>query len=114
MARVKLNQETLGLSSVFGRMTHAHVKDCFKEEEAIYFIVAAGELGKAIGKGGSMIHRVQEEFGKKIKVIEYRSDVISFVRNVIYPVKVQEIVEEDNCIIIRDEDRKKRDKEGIF
>jgi len=108
LARVKFDQETLGLSSIFSKMTHAHVKDCFKEEDILYFVVAAGELGKAIGKGGSMIKKVQEKFGKKVRVIEFRNNPVSFVKNVIYPVRVNEIVEENGVIIIRDDDRKKK------
>ena len=108
MVRVKFDQETLGLSSIFSRITRANVKDCFKEGEVLYFVVSTGELGKAIGKGGVMIKKVQDKFGKKVRVIEYRNDVVSFVRNVIYPVQVQEIVDEEGVIFIRDEDRRKK------
>lgn len=108
MARVKIDQEALGWSSLMERITHARVKDCFKEEDTIYFVVAPGELGKAIGKGGSMIRKVQEKFGKPVKVIEFRDDIVSFIKNIIYPVRVEEIVEEDGVVYIRDEDRKKK------
>jgi len=106
LARVKLDQDTFGLSSIMERITRARVKSCFKEDDTIYFIVDVGELGKAIGKGGINIKRVQQEFGKKIKVIEYRNDPVSFTRNVIYPVKVEEIVLENDEVIIKDSNKK--------
>jgi len=106
MTRLKLDPDSIGLSSLMERITRARVKDCFKDEETVYFIVSQGEMGKALGKGGSNIKRVQQELGKKIKVIEFRDDVKDFIRNVIYPLKVEEIFEEDGVIIIRDSSKK--------
>ncbi len=106
MARVKLDQDTFGLCSIMERITKARVKCCFKDDDTIYFVVDIGELGKAIGKGGINIKRVQQEFGKKIKVIEFRNDPASFVRNIIYPVKVEEIVEDGKEILIKDSSKK--------
>jgi transcription termination/antitermination protein NusA len=108
MARVKLDQETLGLSSLMERITGARVKDCFRDDadETIYFIVEIGQLGKAVGKGGVNIKRVQREFNKKIKVIEFRSNVASFIKNIIYPLKVEEILQEDNIIFIKESSKK--------
>lgn len=108
MERLKLDQETLELSSLMERITNARVKDCFKDEanETIYLIVAPGELGKAIGKGGSNIRLVQEKVGKKVRVIEYSDNLATFVRNLIYPLNVAEISEEAGNLIIRDESKK--------
>ena len=106
MARVKLDQDLLGLSTIMERLSKARVKDCFKFEETIYFVVATGEMGKAVGKGGVTIKRISQELGKKIRVIEYRDNVISFVKNVIYPLKVEEIVEEEGVILLKDSSKK--------
>jgi len=106
LARVKLNQENFGLSSIMERITRAKVKDCFKDEDTIYFVVGIGELGKAIGKGGINIKKAQQEFGKKIKVIEFRNDPVSFARNLIYPLKVEEIVLEGEEVLIKDNNKK--------
>ena len=72
MVRVKLDQETVGLSLVMENVSGARVKDCFQDDDTIYFIVAQGEIGKAIGKSGMNIKRVQDELHKKIKVVEFR------------------------------------------
>ncbi len=106
MARVKLDQETLGLSVVLEKITHARIKHCFKENDVIYFVVAPGDLGKAVGKGGSMIQRVQAEIGKRVRVIEFRENVVDFVKNVIYPLSVEEIVEEGNAVLLKDPSKK--------
>jgi len=102
LARIKLDQEAMGYSLVMEQLTHVHVKDCFREEDMVYFVVATGELGRAVGKGGVVIKRVQEQLGKKVRVIEYRDNPVDFVKNVIYPLTAQEVIEEESKIIIRD------------
>ena len=106
MGRLKLDTDTLGLGTVMERITRTRVKDCFKEEDTVYFVVGSGELGKAVGKGGSNIKKVQEELGKKIKVIEFRSNVTDFVKNIIYPLKVEQVVEEEGIVKIKESSKK--------
>ena len=89
------------------RITRARVKNCFLEENIVYFIVARGDLGKAIGKGGINIKKAQEKIGKKIKVIEYSDKVEGFIKNLIYPLKVEEIIQEsERVIFIKDPSKK--------
>lgn len=106
MVRLKLDPETLGLSSVMERITKTRVKDCFNDGETVYFIVSFGELGKAVGKAGANIKKVQHELGKRVRVIEYRDDIIGFVKNIIYPLKVEDIVEEDGSVLIKESSKK--------
>ena len=107
MTRVILNQEMMGLSSLMERITKAKVKDCFTDEEgSIFFVVAPGEIGKAIGKGASNIKRLQQELQRKIKIIEYNDNVVEFVKNIIYPLHVQSITEEQGVIVIKETNKK--------
>ncbi len=97
----------MGLSSLMERITKAKVKDCFTDEEgSIFFVVAPGEIGKAIGKGASNIKRLQQELQRKIRIIEYNDNVVEFVKNIIYPLHVQSITEEQNVIIIKETNKK--------
>jgi transcription termination/antitermination protein NusA len=106
MGRLKLDSENFGLSSMIERMTHAHVKDCFKEDGVLYVIVAAGEMGKILGKKGVIIKKLQESMGFKIKVIEFQDEVVKFVKNVVYPVKVEEIIQDNEIIYLKDSQKK--------
>lgn len=107
MKRVKLDQEMFGLSSLMERITGTRVKDCFKDDEgSIYFVVARGFLGKAVGKGGINIKKVEKNLGRKVRVIEHRENAADFVRNIIYPLKVEEISEDEDSVIIKDSNRK--------
>jgi NusA-like KH domain protein len=106
LGRLKLDPDALGISSLFERVTGVKVKDCFKDSETLYFIVAPGTIRKAVGKGGENIKRIQLKMDKRVKVIEYRDDVISFVGSVIYPITVEEIIQDDDVIFIKDSHKK--------
>ena len=100
--RLKLDQETLGLSSLIEGMLRVKVMDCFMEEEMIYVVVPAGELGRAIGKGGSTLHRLQDKLQKRVKLIEYRDNLLEFVRSAIHPLQVEEMVQQEGKLVLRD------------
>lgn len=106
MSRLKLDREALGLSSLLEKRTRARVKDCFKDEGTIYFVVAAGEVGKALGKGSENIKKIQQELGKKVRVIEYQDNLVDFVKSIIYPLKVEEVAEEGGLVVIKDSNKK--------
>ncbi len=106
MGRIKLDQDSAGFSAVMEKMTGALVKDCFQEGSTVYFIVAPGNLGKAVGRKGSNCRKVQERLGKSVRVIEYSSTPARFVENCIYPLAVEQIVEEQGSIVIKESQRK--------
>ena len=97
----------MGLSSLMEKITRARVKDCFTDEEGtIYFVVASGELGKAIGKGASNVKHLQQELQRKIRIIEYNDNVVEFVKNIIYPLRVESITKEQQIIVIKETNKK--------
>ncbi len=102
MARLKLDQESLGLSSLLEKEARVPVKDCFQNEQTLYVVVPAGLLGKALGKGGSNIRRLQDQLRRKIRMIEYNDNPAQFVRNVILPLTVREVNLEGQSLVIRD------------
>ncbi|MDO8511372.1 MAG: NusA-like transcription termination signal-binding factor [Nanoarchaeota archaeon] len=107
MTRLILNQETMGLSLLMEKITKAKVKDCFTDEEGtIYFVVASGELGKAIGKGASNIKRLQQELQRKIRIIEFSDNVAEFIKNIIYPLRIESITEEQETVVIKETNKK--------
>ncbi|MBS3169857.1 NusA-like transcription termination signal-binding factor [Candidatus Woesearchaeota archaeon] len=106
MGKVILDQETLGLSLVFERLTNARVVDCFQDKEVLYFVVAQGEMGKALGKGAVHLRRAEQEFGKRVKLIEHADDLVSFVRNVVYPLRVEEIIPGESVVTLKDTNKK--------
>ena len=91
--------------SLFESLTGAKVKDCIVND-TVMFVVHENEMGKAIGKHGSNIKRVENALKKKIKLVEFNNDVSQFVQNLISPLKAREIKEEDMIVTIYGNDTK--------
>ncbi len=106
MNRLKLDQEVLGLCSIVERVTHARVIDGFNENDMYYFVVGTGEIGKAIGERGINVQRFQQEFGKRVRMIEYNDNVAQFVKNVIYPLRVERIEVKEKEVVLSDSNKK--------
>ena len=92
---------------LFENLTRAKLKDCIANEGLI-FIVEENEIGKAIGKGGSNVHRLEGLLNKRIKIVEFSSDVKQFIRNFIMPLEVKDVNEENGIITIFGPDTKTR------
>lgn len=89
--------------ALFESMTGAKVKDCIPNEKLV-FVVEENEMGKAIGKNGINIKRMENALKKKIRLIEFSNDVLKFVRNMVYPIEISDVQREENDIIIHGKD----------
>jgi transcription termination/antitermination protein NusA len=93
--------------SVFETMTRTNVKDCFENKnKQLVFIVESGQIGRAIGKNASNVKRIEAMLKKKIRIVEFNEDVSEFIRNLIYPLDVQEITIMDGEMTIAGGDTK--------
>jgi N utilization substance protein A len=81
---LSFDAETLGYIRIFEERTGAGVKDCFESEGKLLFLVAPGEIPKAVGPAGAVIDRLKELLKKEIQVIEYSDDAETLVRNIFY------------------------------
>lgn len=108
MLKIKFDQKLIKFISMFESMTQAEVKDCIELENMLIFIVAENQIGKAIGKEGSNVRRLENLLKKKVRIIEYNKDIIKFVENIIYPNKAREIRQEEKRIMIVPSDSKSR------
>ncbi len=95
---MKYTQEMIQYMNLFENVTHTKIKDCIIGE-IITFIVEPGYIGKAIGKNGSNIKAVERLIKKKIRLIEFSSDVLQFTKNII-PIKAKDIYMENNVLNI--------------
>ncbi|MFH0868180.1 MAG: NusA-like transcription termination signal-binding factor [Candidatus Woesearchaeota archaeon] len=105
MARIKYNSDVMKYISLFESLTGAKVKDCIVND-SIFFIVHENEIGRAIGKQGSNIKRVENTLNKKIRLAEFSNDIPQFIQNLIYPLKVKEVKEEEGIVTIYADDTK--------
>jgi transcription termination/antitermination protein NusA len=107
VAKIKYSADIMKFMSLFESMTGARVKDCLVND-VVTFIVHESEMGKAIGKKGSNIRRLENVLKKRIKLVEFNSDVSKFASNLTYPLKLKDVNEEDGVVTLHAEDTKTR------
>jgi N utilization substance protein A len=88
---VELSNDDLKCIAEFESITGASVKDCLITEGAVAFIVAHGDLGRAIGKKGANITRVRQAFARQVLVFEDSEDMEQFIRNLFGQIAVKSI-----------------------
>ena len=108
MTRIKYDLNVMKHMSFFETLTQSKLKDCIVGEERIIFIVQENEIGKAIGKKGINVRKIENALNKKIKIVEFNPEVLNFIRNFIYPHQLRELKEENNIITMVGKDSKTR------
>ncbi|MEK6982951.1 MAG: NusA-like transcription termination signal-binding factor [Nanoarchaeota archaeon] len=103
MNKIKFDSNLIKLMILFESRTGAKVKDCIANKKLI-FVVEESEMGKAIGKNGINIKKMEHELRRRIKLVEYSSDVLQFIKNIIYPIEAPIIEEVNGTIIIHGKD----------
>ncbi len=97
--KVTLDQNAIQSINLFQTLTGSSVIDCVNEEDVIYFVVAEGEYGLAVGKGGVKIKNAERVFKKPINVIEYSPDCQGFIRKLVP--YAQEIEFKDKKVFVK-------------
>ena len=103
--KMKLTLETIQQITFFEKLTGAKVKDCFGND-FLTFIIEEGSVQRAV-RG---LDRVQKAFKKEIKIIGFSSDPIKFIKNLLYPVKVENVRKEEKVVIIKCQDNRTKGK----
>ncbi len=90
---IKFTTNEIRYIALFESMTGAMVKDCIVDDEngKITFLVKKGDMGLAIGKGGSTVTKVQKTVDKGVEVIEHSEDPVEFISNLMAPAKLRSI-----------------------
>ena len=109
MERIRYSADIIQYISIFESLTNSKVKDCIANE-GILFVIEENDMGRAIGKGGSNIKRVEGILKKNIRLVEFSSDVSRFLQNLIYPVEAKEIKNESGIVSICCYDMKSKGK----
>lgn len=87
---IKFTANEIRYIALFENMTGAMVKDCIIDDEhgKVTFVVKNGDMGLAIGKGGSTVSKVQRAVDKGIEIVELSDDPIQFIKNLLSPAEV--------------------------
>ena len=98
--------ELIQTINMFEQVTHARVKEAFYFKEILTFIVQEGDIYKALGKNLVNLKKLESMLQKKIKIVEYSTDLIKFITSLISPYKVESIVQDGKVVTLTDSDQK--------
>jgi N utilization substance protein A len=109
---VTLSDEAMRLITLFEDETGATARDCVVDEEydRLVFLVAAGEMGEAIGPGGQHVQSLEARLDREIKLVEDAPTAEDFVASALSPAAVYNVTisENDDRVAyaeVADEDR---------
>ena len=90
---IKITTDQMRLMSLFQNVTGATARDCVEDEkqDRVIFVVNAGKMGLAIGKGGSHIKTLQNIIKRNIELVEYSDDPKVFLKNMLNSKLVSEV-----------------------
>jgi N utilization substance protein A len=97
--KIVLDQNSIEVINLFQNLTGATVVDSISENGELYFVIAEGQYGLAVGKGGIKIKNAEKVFKKTIKVMEYSESLEKFVKNAIP--EVQEMTMNGKHILVK-------------
>jgi len=105
MIKIKYDNTLMKYISLFETLTGTQVKDCIVNDHTT-FIVHENQIAKAIGRNGSNVHRLENLLNRKIKIVEFNPQVLKFITNYIYPLRLHDIKEADGVITMIGPDTK--------
>jgi len=100
--------DLIKLMTMFESVSGVSVKDCVSTEQMIVFVVPQGDVGRAVGKGGVNVRKLERLLNKKVKVIEFSDSIDLFIRNVVSPNEVSDVIEDDGVYTLVPKDLKTR------
>lgn len=83
MSTVKYDTQELRTFNMFESITGVEAIDAILNDDTAYFIVPEGKAGMAIGKGGKVVQKVQNQLDKDVKIYEYSDNIGKFLNNVV-------------------------------
>jgi N utilization substance protein A len=93
--RVSLSDRERQFIGVFEEETGATARDCIvvdgDDETRVVFLVAAGQMGQAIGPGGQRVAKLEERLGKPVDLVEDADTPEAFVASVLSPAAVRHV-----------------------
>jgi len=108
MVKITYDLAMMQLMALFEKITKSNLKDCYIDElqTKLVFVVLPGQLWKALGPKGANVKKLELKLNRKIKIVEFNSNKLKFIENMIFPLKAKSITEENDIITILGSDIK--------
>tara|TARA_B100000315_G_scaffold249453_1_gene280689 strand:+ start:907 stop:1305 length:399 start_codon:yes stop_codon:yes gene_type:complete len=95
--------QTMRYINLLSKLTKIHTRNCFVYNDFVVFAVPAKLLSKAIGPAGKNVKALQDNLGKRVKIIADVKDVANaekFVKAIVYPVEFVSLELKDNTLVL--------------
>jgi transcription termination/antitermination protein NusA len=100
-SRIKYDSSLLKTMAFFESITHAKLRDCLVLPSGnIIFVVEEGDMAKAIGRGGENVRRISAALKKKVKMVEFSPDPVTFLGRFVSPVRPKSIAQDGSRLVI--------------
>lgn len=89
--------------NLLDRVSRVKTRKCFVYNNIVIFAVPKMMISQAIGPGASNVRRIQEQLGKKIKIVAEPAgieDAEEFVREIVSPIKFKSLELKDGFFIL--------------
>ncbi len=104
--KVTLDQQAIQTISLFQNITGSSVVDSISDDE-LYFVIAEGQFGMAIGKNGSKIKKAEKVFKKTIRIFEYATSAEGFIKKIVPDVQEIKVSGNEINVKVKPADRSK-------
>ena len=95
--------QTMRYINLLDKTSNVKTRKCFVYNNTIFFAVPKNMISRAIGRAAINVKKLQERFGKKVKIIEEpggAEDAEKFIRDIVEPVKFKSFEIRDGEMVI--------------
>jgi N utilization substance protein A len=89
--KVTLSDTERRFLALFEDETGATARDCLVAEDRVVVLVAAGEMGRAIGPGGKHVRDLEEKLDRSVHLVEDADTAEAFVESMLAPAAVRHV-----------------------
>ncbi|MGM5485169.1 MAG: NusA-like transcription termination signal-binding factor [Nanobdellota archaeon] len=109
--RIKYDQRLMKLISLFESRTKVSPKDAFEDAFGLlHFVVPDGKAMKAIGKKGANAKKISDQMNRKIKIVEFSDDRETFIKRLVFPLKVTQVDAQEDVVNVTVPDNQTRSR----
>ncbi len=105
---IKYGMEELKIMNMLEQFSGVTPKDFLMDEQRAIFVVPQGGMARCIGKGGIIVKKMENLLKRRVKYIEYSDQMLQFVKNVVSPLEVGDVVDEEGVVTMHAKDHQTR------
>ena len=98
-----IDMQAMRYINLLDKFSRVRTRQCFTHNNTVFFAVDPALVSKAIGPAAENIRRIQEQIGKKVKIIREPNGIQNckrFIEEIVAPVRTKSVEIKDGCIFI--------------